>query len=647
MADERGYSMFGFLFKLVFGAILIYLAKYLGSMIVSPRNPFNSIKKPVAFAIRALGIFMIAWAFIGTSLVWVPQNHIATLNRIYIGKSLPPGRIVALEGELGPQARIITAGFHAEPFLTLINKVEFVLVLNVPNGKCAIISSKDGIPNSSGSAFAEPWMDEIVARRMVNDATYFLAEGKGIRGPQTTVLGPGSYTINPFLWEAPKLTEATRVEQGRVGVVKSSVLAAVNFGSFKRNCPKDNVLTVLTADKLQKDSAGALIVPVGAIGVWEEPLPNGLYYINTDAYRITMVPTVAQVYEYKGGYKKRVIEVVLDDKGQISERPSDPVEVPIPATAADSAIFTKPEGWDVPQELRVLAQVSPEMAPFVVASLGLTQENAAQVIEDRVVTPIIRSVVRDVQGGAQIPFSYQRAVLDTNGVSMVLENGQPKIQTVSEFRAVRVLDLLENRDSLENAIETRVKPESMKEGVTINEIRLSESAIPPELLIARKREQLAQQLTKAWIQEELAQNQRKLTENARSQANQQETLVKAEIDAQAATKRAEARNTEGQGEKNYLVQIAEGQKIQAEVLGKDTTAMLQMYQQGLKIITEHPEILIEGFKNAHKFVPEVVVNGSGSGMEAAAGIFGKLFSGTQTVTEPPAPTKVTTPSDKK
>lgn len=629
-----------FIFKLILFLVLIGLVSLFGTLASKkkvaegqgrirnvPPVPFGLLRIVAGF----LAVVVLIWAIVGTSMVWVPSGKIATLRRIYMASSLPPGRIVALDGELGPQARIMTAGFHWETFITLQYDVEFVPVYTVPNGQCAIVSAKDGKPNTGGSAFAEPWSD-ATRHQMVNDATYFLTTGGGQRGPQTTVLGPGSYTVNPFLWEEPRLIPATRVEQGTVGVVKSSVRAAVDFGSFKRPMPSDdNKLRVLTVEKLQKDAAGALLVPVGAIGVWEEPLPNGLYYINTEAYRVTMVPTVAQVYEYKGGYKRRTVDISVNSEGQIVEV-RDEKEVAATSETADTAIFTKPEGWDVPQELRVLAQVSPEMAPFVVASLGLTQENSAQVIEDRVVTPIIRSVVRDVLGGTQISFRYQKAVLDKTGSPILKADGEPETVMASEFRAVKVMDLLENRTSLEDAIESRSKPEALKEGVTINEVRLAESAIPAELLIARKREQLAQQLTKAWVQEELAQVQRKLTENARATANQQSDLVKAQIIAEAAKKMAEARTTEGKGEKDYLVAIAEGQKAQSEVLGQETTARLQMFRQALmafqEIVEKNPEVVTAGLQNASKFVPNVVVNGTGGSgsLEGSAAIFGHLFN---------------------
>ncbi|MEN9613773.1 MAG: hypothetical protein RLZZ347_80 [Candidatus Parcubacteria bacterium] len=629
--------MFAFIVKLVLGVVLFSFARYLFGRAKEPtgRRDEGAITPLLAGLLGKVGVSlsvaMIFWAIIGTSMIWVPSGKIATFKRIYFASPLPTGKIVALDNQLGPQARIMTAGFHFEPFVTLLNEVEDVPVFSVPNGQCAIISARDGVILPGNPAFPPPWSDETKLK-MINDAEYFLTEGKGVRGPQTTVLTPGSYNINPFLWEAPKLVAAQRVEQGTVAVVKSSVRAAVDFGPFRRPLSVDGKLKVLTLERLQKDSANVLLVPVGEIGVWEEPLPNGLYYINTDAYKVTMVPTVAQVHEYKGGYKKRSVEISLSDKGTITERVSE-VDVQPANAKSDTAIFTKPEGWDVPQEVRVIVQVSPEMAPFVVASLGLTEANATHVIEDRVVTPIVRSVVRDVLGGAQILFKQMRAILDDKGMPVIGADGNPKTEMHQEFRAVKVMDLLEQRASLEEAIDSRVRPEALKEGVTVNEVRLSESAIPAELLIARKREQLAQQLTKAWTAEQTAQAQRQLTENARSQAEQQGELVKADIAAQAAKQRANARTIEADGEKAYLLAVAEGQKAQSLVLGPETTAKLQMFQQllkaGMELVEKNPEMIKAGLESAHKFVPTVMVNSSGQGsgnMEGAAAVFGHLLT---------------------
>jgi len=634
--------MTSLVFKIIIAAILVGVWKFCKNRSNNPDvkdDGDDGLYRVGSYAASVLAIFLAIWSVLGTSCVWVAQGHFMTLQRVYFGSSLQPGQIVGLDGQLGPQSRILLAGFHFEPFITLNHETEQHEVFTVPPGQCALLSAKDGLPVGS-SAFAEPWSDEV-RYKMANDATFFLTEGQGRRGPQTSVLTPGSYTLNPFLWAEPELIPATRIEQGTVGVIKSSVEADVDFGAFKRQLDVESSgLKILTPDRLGKDAAAALLVPVGKIGVWEEPLPNGQYYINTDAYRVTMVPTVTQVYEYKGGYTRKDVTVSFSDRGEIIEKVTE-TEVQETPAAADRAIFTKPEGWDVPQELRVLAQVSPEMAPFVVASLGLTEVNATQVIEDRVVTPITRSVVRNVLGGAQIPFEQQRAVLDSEGKSVIdPATGTPKIEMVHEFRAVKVMDLLENRPSLEAAIEEEAKPEALKEGVTIQEVRLAESAIPAEMLTARKREQLAQQLEKAWIQEEKAQLQRQLVENAKAQAEQQGELVKAEIASKAAKQRAEARTTEAEGEKAYLLAIAEGQKAQSEVLGQEVTARLQMFQIGLKaaegIIEKNPDLLGTALANAHKFVPSVVVSGGGSDLSGAAAVIGQMMG-----SEKPAAPSVT------
>lgn len=641
--------MIAFLVKLALAVGLFFTARYLKGRLVQilgkpnadeeSRRGYNSreqvIKNPrlwryltnSAYTCSAL---LFLWSFAGTSYIMVSSSHIATLKREYFGTSLAPGQIVGQRGQLGPQARVITAGFHPEFLITLLYTVTEEPVFTVPNGQCAIISARDGVPPKRGAAFAEPWSDEE-KHKLINDAEYFLSNNRGQRGPQTTVLTPDSYTINPFLWEKPKLISAIRVEQGTEGVVKSSVLAMVDFGSFRRPLPTNNILTVLTGDKLPKGSAEVQIVPVGAIGVWEEPLPNGLYYVNTEAYKITIIPNSAVAFEYKGGYMKRTVDISTDAEGKIIEKKDQNEVQPVP-NSADTAIFTKPEGWDVAQELRVLVQVRPGLGPFVAASLRLTEENATQIIEDRVVTPIIRSVTREVEGGAHIEFSSMKAELDSNNMPVLGTNGEPKIKLVKEFRAVRVLDLLENRNSVEEAIEHRSRIEAEKEGIQILEVRLAETSIPPELLIARKREQLAQQLTAAWKEEENAQTQRRRTENERATSQQQPILVAAQIAEQAAEKTAKARTIEGEGEKSFMLSVAEGQKAQAEVLGQQATVNLQVQQQIIKaienIINKNPDILAKALENAHKFVPSVMVNGSGGGgsLEGAAAIFGHLMN---------------------
>ena len=161
----------------------------------------------------------------------------------------------------------------------------------------------------------------------------------------------------------------------------------------------------------------------------------------------------------------------------------------IPDEAADRAVFVKVEGWDIPLELRALVQVSPQNAPIVVGSVGGLEE-----VEDRILTPAIRSIVRNVAGSPV-------RVRDKNADGSVIEPAQYTI------RPTRVLDLIENRDAIEQTIESQIKIEGRKAGVEIKEIRLGEPSIPPELLLSRLRVQFADQLSQAYERETQAQQE--------------------------------------------------------------------------------------------------------------------------------------------
>src|ERR1700746_56667 len=62
--------------------------------------------------VRAIAALIVVFAIASTSFVHVPDGHLGQLFRIYGGGPLRDGRIVAVHGENGPQATILTPGFH-------------------------------------------------------------------------------------------------------------------------------------------------------------------------------------------------------------------------------------------------------------------------------------------------------------------------------------------------------------------------------------------------------------------------------------------------------------------------------------------------------------------------------------------------------
>jgi hypothetical protein len=137
------------------------------------------------------------------------------------------------------------------------------------------------------------------------------------------------------------------------------------------------------------------------------------------------------------------------------------------------------------------------------------------------------------------------------------------------------------------------------------------------------REQLAQQLARAFTQERDAQEKRIETEKARAAANEQPRLVRADIDVQVSERKMASRRNEGAAERNFLEELAEGQKAQVSVLGQDRVLMLEAMKQVLATLREKPELvaLVE------RLVPNTVVTGDGGmGLAGAAAIIGNALT---------------------
>jgi hypothetical protein len=564
-------------------------------------------------ALRAAGVFIIALALVSTSFVHVPNGYSAHLFRIYAGGSLPEGRIVAANGENGPQARILPPGLHIEPLINIMYSIDTDRPeVSIPQGQVGLLTARDGAALRAGQAYADPFPKEN-ASMMINDAAFFLKNG-GQRGPQSTVLTPGRYRLNRYLWDVD-IVAAVRVPAGFVGVIKSNVHADVDFGTLKAAKPEKCEPLASGGGRDDGQHIEAPIVPVGCIGVWEKALQPGEYYLNANAFAITNVDTRAQVWTYAGGYRRAQIALTVDAKGDIVQNRSE-VDVPVDKDNADRAIFLKMEGWDVPLELRVVAQVAPSDAACVVAGIGTLKE-----VEDRVLTPSIRAITRDVAGGT---YEVTEAKVDENGKPMLDKDGKPVIVTVN--RPTKVLDLINQRPLIESEIERRIRPEARKSCITIREVRLGEPAIPPELLVAVRREQLATQLAKAFTQEQSAQAQRVTSEKAKATADQQAELVRAEIEVQRSVQLAQAARNSGMGERDKLEAIAEGQKKQMEVLGQDATVKLRQFELLLQYADKHPNVVAALFNNAHKFVPQITVGQSDASSGLLTALIGDMLN---------------------
>ena len=82
--------------------------------------PFRKYILPIRLVLGAFAFFLI----FSTSYVIIDANSVGHLKRIYLGKSMVPGQIIAFPGQKGPQAEILPPGFHFRLLLNVLFDVE-------------------------------------------------------------------------------------------------------------------------------------------------------------------------------------------------------------------------------------------------------------------------------------------------------------------------------------------------------------------------------------------------------------------------------------------------------------------------------------------------------------------------------------------
>ena len=583
--------------------LLIIVLSIIGAVVAPRFFPDDDYKKLgwLRWTIRGSCIAVAIASFLATSCLIIDSDDVGHLKRIYLGKQMPPGRIIANNNEKGPQAKILAPGFHLIPLIRVTHDIEELPIVTVDQGKYAFIVARDGLPMPEGQFIAPGWDD---MSSMIN-AMKFMGydekgkEVQGVKGPQLTVLPPGNYRLNRYLFEVYE-GKSTPVPAGHVAVIKSNV-------------GEDYTGPALLPTGIKFTDLSVPIVPKGYRGVWETVFNPGEYYINSKAYDVTIVDTRVQTWKYLGGYTRKWIDLTIGDDGKIHQQPHEEV-VPVPKDAADTAIVLRVEGWDVFQDSRVQVQVTPDNAPFVVASVGGLQQ-----IEDKIITPNYRSILRNVvaqevtveepildKDGNKV---YDLAI-DKNGKKIPGSKGELKTHTMTRPR--KVLDLLYHREELEKEVAEDLVPAGAQAGLTVQWVRFGDPAVPPSLLIPGKRQQLAEALMATYRTEKTAQVERVQTEKERARADEQARLMKSEIGITVADNNKRSRTKEGEGEKAYLMNVAKGQLAQANVLGQERAFELAYIKEVLEAATNNPDLI--------KY-PNILVMGQG-GFEGAAAILG-------------------------
>ncbi len=521
------------MFALFIGSLLLFG----GVIVLVVRAASGSSSSRAALGSAGLvAILLGVAAFIIASAKKVASDETGVVIRT-LGSDLPAGHIVAVAGEKGPQARVLGPGWHFG-YWPWAYEVEMVPTVLVPNGQIGVVTALDGRVLPGGTVFAPAWKsaDDML------DATKFLADGEGYRGPQLTILTPGNYRINPRLFKV-EMRPVTLVAAGEVGVVKAN--AGEIYGGTEK-------ITV----------SGVDIVPQGYRGIWRQPLLPGAYNLHPEAFQVIKVKTTQRVYTYQ--------HVPAASNAAPGRRGAGPQNV-------DYSISVRSkDGFTFPVDVRLSISVAAENAPYLVALLGdpdrvvkdAQEDDELEILEARLVLPTARAALRNVaETLGALEYVASRSRVEQMTAKLV----------EAEFRPYRLTFL----------------------GAFIGAIGLDATDAGQKLLLTQTDKEVASNQRATYQQQQQAEVARQQFIRSREEAEQQKQLVEAEFAVKTAGERAKAQIEWAKGEAEQIRITAEARKqsydLLASAIGQEGVTLLEslrLVKEGEIRIT--PEVLVQG-----------------------------------------------------
>jgi len=244
-------------------------------------------------------------------------------------------------GQRGPQLDVLLPGTYR--LNTELFKLELKTATVVPVGKVGIVTALDGAPLPADEYVAE----KIDGHMDFQDASQFLLAG-GQRGPQLDLLRPGTYYINPLMFEVT-LQDIVEVKRGHVSVLVS------NYGKSPLEAP------IQSSAELKTSVQEQYVVPKGYRGIQKEVLGPGRYYLNLRASMAYIVSTTNIIIAW-------------------AAQDQNPKYNPLMVISKD--------GFAIEIAMKVVIRVRPDQAPYMVAKIGSIDNLIQNVIQPTVASSL-------------------------------------------------------------------------------------------------------------------------------------------------------------------------------------------------------------------------------------------------------------------
>src|SRR6476469_7450843 len=690
----------------------------------------------------ALAILIVLVIIFKRIAVNVDAREIAIKERRYFGAKMPPGRVVATEGEVGIQADVLKPGLHLikYPFERVVRKVPLI---EIGADEMGIVEAVDGEPMLPGRIFAPDRAQN--AHNNFQDPIAFITQG-GVKGIQLRTLPPGLWPIHPYLFRV-SIAKATMVPQGKVGVITAADGGPLDPGrllgkaitdhrnfqdaeqfiaSGGQKGPQVDIMTpgvyrILTQsgpieggteakpglftvrlfdatvinenqiglvealdgaqlnpkDYVAESFAGhdnfqdghEFIGKGGQRGPQKDILLPGTYYINPLLFKV--IPETAK--EVKPGEVAVVVSNVgkdpsdevrremaakvrqrmereeqeqaeqsaarldkIDDNRTVDEikaelMSGDPAERRLDEGAHEA--YVVPEGFRGIQE----SVVGPgryyvntlAVSPIIIPTTNQTVEwTAGEVTNTFNPFEVISKDGFTMQLEVRVVFRVKPEdapfmVAKIGGIERLIQNVMhPLIDSIFRNQASEssAMAYLQNRHEEQERAEARVRMHLLKYHVDVVNVLICHIHLPEELMKTQTEKILAEQRQNMYNAQREAEEKRIQLEKTKSQADNQKDLMAATVGVEIASKRAEQRKAEGEGEAHYIQQTGRAEAEKVRLMGE---AQGVAYREQVNALGAQGVALVETLKvigeKGVRITPDVLATGGGSGEAGGIG----------------------------
>jgi len=530
----------------------------------------------------------------------VPQGKVGVITAAD-GGPLDPGRLlgkaisdhrnfqdaeqfIASGGQKGPQVDILTPGVYriltqsgsiegsneAKPGLFNVRLFDSTVI---NENQIGLVEALDGAPLNPRDYVAE----SFEGHDNFQDGHEFIGEG-GQRGPQKDILLPGTYYINPLLFKVIPET-AKEVKPGEVAVVVSNVgkdpsdevrreMAAKVRQRMEREEQEQAEESAVRLDKIDDDRTMEEIKAELMSGdPADRRLDEGAHeaYVVPEGYRGIQESVVGPGRYYVNTLA--VSPIIIPTTNQTVEWTAGEVQ----NTFNPFEVISK-DGFTMQLEVRVVFRVKPEDAPFMVAKIGGIER-----LIQNVMHPLIDSIFRN-QASESSAMAY-----------------------------------LQNRHEEQERAEARVRAHLLKYHVDVVNVLICHIHLPEELMKTQTEKILAEQRQNMYNAQREAEEKRIQLERTKSQADNQKDLMVATVGVEIASKRAEQRKAEGEGEAHYIQQSGRAEAEKVRLMGE---AQGVAYKEQVNALGAQGVALVETLKvigeKGVRITPDVMASGSGS-----------------------------------